>query len=1763
MSRIESRIAMSLDKSKTLGRQLICLALLGLSVTAQAGENGWTSTGPDAVVNLVVPDESQQRLYAGSDQGIFTRDMNDSVWTVIAGGALAEHNVLSFAVDTTDARLYAGTDQGLFVSANAGTLWTQATEPGSGIMSLATGLSAGRVYAGTFGRGVYTSVDGGIQWTQGDAVDAIVYDIAPAFDDQTVYAATARGLLVSRDAGTTWSTPGDQLNTTSVRAIHLSPAVDAGAMTIATYGRGVLQSPDGGVTWTELNGSTDRPLTPLQVRALAIDETNSKVMYVATSTGGFLRTLDGGETWLSVNVGLTQLTGRDVGLPFADRNRVIGSGTGPGVWEIRFADTPQIDLTPVSIDFGPVPIGNRQMQTIEIKNSGTADLVVTRVRMEGASGFTVGLPGADPALPDSFVIAKGGSSFIEVVFSPTVRDMFLRDEVRITSNDPDEPERTISVEGRGTQAVLSAYPNQIDFGAVRTPSAQVADTILTLTNTGSAALRLLGASFTNSRFRVLDFAPQTLLPGQGTTVRVSFDPLVPRSEAGTLLLISESLESTDAGTDTLRLSATGTGTAPDIDVSTAILDFGRVDVGQEVTRPLQVTNTGTAPLTITRLNARSDQFQIDRTLGVARDTVFTVPAQDTILVVAGDDTTIAIDTGVSTIVQVHGDTTSLVAGSDTTRIVSGAETTLIVVGGTRTVMVAAEDSTILAPNSTFVFQVTYRPTVSGLRADTLDIMSDAPLRFGQLSVLLRGEGNALSLEPSPTIPLGVHPVDLVVTQLDDVDGVDIAVVDSATGRLHVLANDGSGEFPEVGRTILPDDGAPYHAWSEPVAIDAGPIFSATGPADLVIGDRVARSLSVLANDGRGGFSGRRQDIFIGHHLGDLVVVDLDADADRDIVVANGPTSDSITLLFNDGQGNFSARAVVAAQAGAAQVAAGHLDADGYVDLVVANRLANTVSVYLNDRNGGFSAAVHYLVGVAPGEISLADVDADGHVDIAVATSSSRAVSILHNTGTGSFTSLTAPSTSLRPSALAAAGLTADIFDDLVAGGQGDFLVFLENEDGQTFQRQDIEIGFPIRQVRVADIDANGVGDIIAVSADSGRLQLLRNRLVGRQVPPRAPVAVQAEDVTRDLGGRIRVAWQDGDYGLQPPAQQIIPTTGYTVLRSASLDFAVAETLAVIPGGTFSYEDPDATPYSTFYYQVVAERAGLQSAPSAPASASSLPAPLIDVKLSNAPRVNRGDTLVAQVYLTPAQHDIAGLSVFMTYEPTAMTLIPSPSDTLRPFRVSTDLAASFTSAINGYHSGSFDSTGKVDLTLISTVPGGTTPLTASVEPVLLAELWFLASKEASTFLSIDDEPTTNRSSAVVEKGSGLWIEPVLGDTTKLSVRDLFVSGQIQVQQRRTTAIDGDLATLLFVSTTNDTLVSAINDEDRLTPGIQVSLDDQGRFNLDKIPVGTYRVFAKVATHLQGIVVGDTVSIDSSRRHLTFRWVAPDTSALSLLPAGDGNNDNHVNLADFGVLVRHYGSTPSSSEWTVARQTDYNGDERVDFDDFMLLADNFGRIGMQVTTPAARSASERGHVWISDMGILHGEGLGPITGLSLALPAHSEVSLEQTPFADMNTHMHSWPEPAGQQRVALVLSDRGGIPIPGDGPLLNLGMAERDGSLAQLRDVEILTAQGQSRRVSVVDSRPLHTQLGRNFPNPFNPTTTIPFGLSNNGRVRLEIFDILGQRVRVLFADERLAAGHHAVVWRGLDEEGRDVASGLYFYQLKAGGLVHSRSLLLLR
>jgi hypothetical protein len=85
------------------------------------------------------------------------------------------------------------------------------------------------------------------------------------------------------------------------------------------------------------------------------------------------------------------------------------------------------------------------------------------------------------------------------------------------------------------------------------------------------------------------------------------------------------------------------------------------------------------------------------------------------------------------------------------------------------------------------------------------------------------------------------------------------------------------------------------------------------------------------------------------------------------------------------------------------------------------------------------------------------------------------------------------------------------------------------------------------------------------------------------------------------------------------------------------------------------------------------------------------------------------------------------------------------------------------------------------------------------------------------------------------------------------------------------------------------------------------------------------------------------------------------------------------------------------------------------------------------------------------------------------------------------------------------------------------------------------------------------LGQPYPNPFNPATTIPFALARPSRVRLTIYDALGRRVRALIDGER-PDGPQAATWDGRDAEGTPVASGVYFVELDAGGVVESRKVI---
>ena len=82
-------------------------------------------------------------------------------------------------------------------------------------------------------------------------------------------------------------------------------------------------------------------------------------------------------------------------------------------------------------------------------------------------------------------------------------------------------------------------------------------------------------------------------------------------------------------------------------------------------------------------------------------------------------------------------------------------------------------------------------------------------------------------------------------------------------------------------------------------------------------------------------------------------------------------------------------------------------------------------------------------------------------------------------------------------------------------------------------------------------------------------------------------------------------------------------------------------------------------------------------------------------------------------------------------------------------------------------------------------------------------------------------------------------------------------------------------------------------------------------------------------------------------------------------------------------------------------------------------------------------------------------------------------------------------------------------------------------------------------------PSEVALGQNYPNPFNPSTLIPYQLAATSPVRLEVFNVLGQRVATL-VDDAQGAGAYVARWDGTDAAGRAAASGVYFYRLTVAG-----------
>ena len=189
--------------------------------------------------------------------------------------------------------------------------------------------------------------------------------------------------------------------------------------------------------------------------------------------------------------------------------------------------------------------------------------------------------------------------------------------------------------------------------------------------------------------------------------------------------------------------------------------------------------------------------------------------------------------------------------------------------------------------------------------------------------------------------------------------------------------------------------------------------------------------------------------------------------------------------------------------------------------------------------------------------------------------------------------------------------------------------------------------------------------------------------------------------------------------------------------------------------------------------------------------------------------------------------------------------------------------------------------------------------------------------------------------------------------------------------------------------------------------------------------------------------------------------------------------------------------------------------------------------------------------------------PSPVLADALPqSYWHISQQGTELKLIQTRQGTLEGVAAEGSLAtLVFHVKKTVP-PASQPLIQLVDLQLADSLTRAIPVNVV-----HERVSMTDLFPEKPMLLQNYPNPFNPETWIPYQLSTDSEVAISIYDTNGERVRQFDLGYQHVGTYitrgRAVYWDGEDMYGEPVASGLYFYQIRADAFSASRKMVILK
>ena len=299
------------------------------------------------------------------------------------------------------------------------------------------------------------------------------------------------------------------------------------------------------------------------------------------------------------------------------------------------------------------------------------------------------------------------------------------------------------------------------------------------------------------------------------------------------------------------------------------------------------------------------------------------------------------------------------------------------------------------------------------------------------------------------------------------------------------------------------------------------------------------------------------------------------------------------------------------------------------------------------------------------------------------------------------------------------------------------------------------------------------------------------------------------------------------------------------------------------------------------------------------------------------------------------------------------------------------------------------------------------------------------------------------------------------------------------------------------------------------------------------------------------------------------------------------DNQVGFDDFFIFADNFGLSAADESFEPAFDLAPSaGLPRVDFDDFVVFADNFGRgieaAGKVVPMQAGLHADARLYLEASAELPRVGEEVVidvdladyvQMKGYGLSVVYDAEV-LEYVRTVTTNSLL-------GEGELATpraITQTEGQVDIAAYGETVTegvLGMsmvfrtkAEIENTYIEVTDSQVRDGDFAVNAVALpapvqIQTRPEAFALANNYPNPFNPATTIKYALPEASQVRLEVFNVVGQVVSTL-VDNHQNAGRYVVQWDATNDQGHSLSSGIYFYRLQAGGeFLEVKKMLLLK